>query len=471
MTAVKVVTRVRYTRRPVTQEARIDVPPAALAVCRKLAEAGHQAYVVGGCVRDALMGRAAEDWDVATSADPQVVLKLFPKTIPTGLQHGTVTVMMKGEPIEVTTFRGEGAYTDARRPDSVRFGVTLEEDLSRRDFTMNAIAWDPVAQRIVDPFGGREDLAARLIRAVGDPVQRFREDGLRVMRAVRFAAVLEFAIEPATEAAIPSALESLRKVSAERVQQELMKLLSARKPSVGLDAAQRTGILDVILPELAEGVGVVQNRYHSHDVWRHTMATVDGTPGDPVVRLAALLHDVAKPRTAAPKEDAPGEFSFYRHDSIGAEMSDAIMRRLKFSNKDRERVVNVVANHMFWYSPEWTDATVRRFIRRVGEEALPDLFAVRVGDVVGRGRGEDPETELGELRKRVETVLATDQALSVKDLAINGGDVMAALALPPGRIIGQILEKLLERVIEDPSLNERDKLLAMLPEARQSAGE
>ena len=451
-----------------TPTTRIDVPPAAAAVCRKLTEAGHEAYVVGGCVRDALRGRTPGDWDVATSAPPDAVVKLFPKTIPTGLQHGTVTVMMKGEPIEVTTFRGEGAYTDGRRPDSVTFGVTLDEDLSRRDFTMNAIAWDPVAERVVDPFGGRADLDARLIRAVGDPVLRFREDGLRVMRAIRFAAVLEFDLDPATEAAIPKALDVLAKVSVERVQQELMKLLAARKPSIALDVAQRTGILGVILPELTEGVGVAQNRYHEFDVWRHTMATVDGTPGEPIVRLAALFHDVAKPRTAAPKEDAPGEFSFYRHDSVGAEMSEAIMRRLKFSNRDRERVVNVVANHMFWYSAEWTDATVRRFIKRVGEDALPDLFAVRVGDVIGRGRGEDPEVELGELKRRVDAVISADQALSIKDLAIGGGDVMTALAIPPGRIVGQILERLLERVLEDPALNDRERLLALLPEVAAS---
>jgi tRNA nucleotidyltransferase (CCA-adding enzyme) len=440
----------------------VRVGDAALAVCRRLREAGHAAHVVGGCVRDLLLGRAAKDWDVATSALPGEVQQLFRKTVPTGIQHGTVTVLVGKEHIEVTTYRGEGEYTDARRPDHVEFGVTLEEDLARRDFTVNAIAYDPLDDAIVDPFGGREDLARRVLRAVGDPAARFREDGLRVMRAVRFVATLGMELEPATEAAIPGALGSLARVSGERVRDELLKLLAAPRPSVGLLAMERTGILGTILPELAEAVGVTQNRHHAYDVWRHTVASVDATPGDAIVRLGTLLHDVGKPRTAAPKPDAPEENTFYRHDAVGAEMADAIGRRLKLSNAERARVVALVAHHMFWYSPEWTDATVRRFIRRVGTELLPDLFALREGDVVGRGRGEDPEVELGELRRRVDKVVAEDQALSIADLAVTGEDVMRVLGIPPGRAVGDKLRELLEAVTEDPSLNERETLLALL---------
>ena len=446
-----------------------DVAPTALEVCRRLAAAGHGAQIVGGCVRDLYLGRAAKDWDVATSAHPDEVQRLFKKTIPTGIAHGTVTVLLGGEPIEVTTYRGEGAYSDARRPDHVVFGVTLEEDLARRDFTMNAIAFDPVANQVIDPFGGRDDLVARVIRAVGDPEARFREDGLRVMRALRFAAVLGFAIEPATEAAIASALGSLARVSAERVRDELLKLLGAPKPSVGLEIAERTGVLGVILPELAEGVGVAQNHHHRFDVWRHTLASVDGTPGDAIVRLGTLLHDVAKPRTAAPKPEAPGEFTFYRHDAVGAEMADAIGRRLKLANKEREKIIALVGHHMFWYSPEWSDATVRRFIRRVGADLLPDLFALRAGDVVGRGFGEDPENELGELRRRVDKVVAEDQALSIGDLAIGGQDVMAALGVPPGRAVGDMLRALLEEVLEEPELNTRERLLERLAELAKAS--
>jgi tRNA nucleotidyltransferase (CCA-adding enzyme) len=441
-----------------------QVPAPARRVCERLQQAGHQAVVVGGCVRDMLLGRTPGDWDVATSAHPDEVMRIFRKTIPTGLQHGTVTVMEGGDALEVTTFRGEGAYTDARRPDHVVFGVTLEEDMSRRDFTVNAMAYDPIADTVHDPFGGAADLGARVIRAVGDAEARFREDGLRVMRAVRFAAVLEFAIEEATLAAIPGALGSLQKVAAERVQTELLKLLGARKPSLGLVPMQTTGILDVVLPELTAAVGQAQNRHHAHDVWTHTVAVVDATPGDPVRRLGALLHDVAKPRTAAPKPDAPGEFTFYRHDTLGAEVADAIGRRLKLSNDDRERVVAMVAHHMFWYSPEWSDATVRRFVQRVGVGLLPDLFALREGDVIGRGRGEDPESELGELRGRIDKVLAEKQALSIGDLALRGQDVMEALGVRGGKVIGDTLKALLERVVEDPTLNTREGLLALIPQ-------
>ncbi len=441
-----------------------DVPRAALDVCRRLHAAGHEAYVVGGCVRDVLLGRAADDWDVATSAHPEDVRKVFTKTIPTGIAHGTVTVLSHGEPIEITTFRGEGAYSDARRPDYVVFGVTLVEDLSRRDFTINAMAYDPAADRLVDPFGGEADLRAGILRAVGDPVARFREDGLRILRAARLVAKLELVLDPATEAGMAPALDSLARVSAERVRDELTKLLSARRPSLGLAVLARTRALAIILPELVEGVGVRQNRFHRYDVWDHTMATVDATPGDAIVRLGALLHDVAKPRTAAPRPDSPDENTFYRHDAVGATMAETILRRLRFSNAERERVVGMVAHHMFWYTPSWTDAAVRRFIRKVGKEALADLFALRAGDVIGRGRGEHPDSELAELRARVDKILVEEQALSIGDLAIDGKDVMAALGIPPGRKVGEVLEALLERVIEDPTLNERDRLLELVPE-------
>jgi tRNA nucleotidyltransferase (CCA-adding enzyme) len=450
----------------------VRVAEAARSVCARLHELGHEAYVVGGCVRDALMGREPGDWDVATSARPEAVQKAFRRTVPTGLAHGTITVLVGEQHVEVTTFRGEHGYTDGRRPDQVVFGVTLEEDMSRRDFTVNAMAYDPLAQRLVDPFGGQRDLGARLIRAVGDPVARFREDGLRILRAVRFLATLEFELEPATRAAIPAALDILAKVAVERVAAELAKILGAPRPSRALVPIAETGILKVILPELVPMIGQAQNRHHAHDVWQHTVAVVDATSGDWVRRLGALLHDVAKPHTAAPREDAPGEYTFYRHDSVGADMAAAICRRLKLAGADRDRVVGMVAHHMFWYTPEWTDAAVRRFVQRVGPENLPDLYALREGDVVGRGRGEDPDVELGELRRRSEAILAAGQALSVRDLAIGGSEVMDALGVRGGKIIGDVLKALLERVIEDPAENDRERLLALVPQvaARLTAG-
>jgi tRNA nucleotidyltransferase (CCA-adding enzyme) len=449
---------------------RSQVPPDVLTVCRRLQAAGHEAHLVGGGVRDMLLGRAPADFDVATDAVPEAVLDLFGKTfaVPTGLKHGTVTVLTDTAPprhVEVTTFRGEGEYLDGRRPSSVTYVKSLKEDLARRDFTMNAVAYDPLADTITDPFEGRRDLSQGLIRAVGDPIARFREDGLRPMRAVRQAAQLSFDIDPFTQAAIPPTLDVFRKVSAERIRDELLKMLAAPQPSRGLVLMRDTGLLGEVIPELLEGVGCTQNRFHKHDVFDHTLHVVDETQGDPIRRLGALLHDVGKPRARQPREGAPGEYSFFQHEYVGAAMADEIGRRLKLANADRERVVGIVKNHMFFYSADWTDGTVRRFVRRVGgHEVLDDLFALRAGDVAGRGFGEDPEREIGELRERVGAVAAADAALKIGDLKVNGGDVMRSLGIPPGRLVGEVLEKLLERVIDDPALNEKEKLEALLPE-------
>jgi tRNA nucleotidyltransferase (CCA-adding enzyme) len=446
------------------------IPDDVLAVCRRLRAAGHEAHLVGGGVRDMLLGRTAADFDVATDARPETVIDLFGHSyaIPTGLKHGTVTVLTAATPprhVEITTFRGEGEYLDGRRPSSVTYVKSLAEDLGRRDFTMNAIAYDPVADAVSDPYDGRRDLERRLVRAVGDPVARFREDGLRPMRAVRQASQLGFEVDPPTLAAISETLDVFRKVSAERVRDELLKLLASRQPSRGLELMRTTGLLGEVIPELLEGVGCTQNRFHKHDVYQHTLHVVDETEGDAIRRLGALLHDVGKPRARQPREGAPGEFSFFQHEFVGAEMADDICRRLKLANAERERVVGIVKNHMFFYAPDWTDGTVRRFVRRVGGgDALADLFALRKGDVAGRGFGEDPEAELGELRKRVDSVAAEDAALKVTDLAINGGDVMTILGIPPSREVGMILERLLERVIDDQSLNERARLEALLPD-------
>lgn len=451
-----------------------QIPADVRALARRLHDAGFAAHLVGGGVRDMLLGRPPADFDLASDARPEKVLEIFGRSfaIPTGLQHGTVTVLTSGDPatrrsVEVTTFRGEGAYLDGRRPSSVTYVSTLDEDLSRRDFTMNAIALDPLTGAIADPFGGREDLARKLIRAVGDPLARFREDGLRPMRAVRQAAQLGFDVEPATEGAIEPSLDVFRKVSAERVRDELLKLLASPRPSVGLRLMHRTGLLGEVIPELLEGVGCAQNRYHKHDVFGHTLAVVDTTRGDAVVRLGALLHDVGKPRARQPREGAPGEYSFFNHEYVGKDMADAIGRRLKLSTADRARVVAMVEHHMFFYKPEWTDGTVRRFVKRVGADTLGALFALREGDVLGRGFDEDPERELGELKRRIAEVAASDAALRVTDLAINGQDVMRVLGVPPGREIGVILERLLELVLDDPSLNTRDKLEALLPNVRK----
>lgn len=447
---------------------RSAIPADVLAVCQRLRQAGHQAFIVGGSVRDLLLGRAPGDFDIATSAHPEATLQIFGNryAIPTGLQHGTVTVLAgdatKQRHVEVTTFRGEGAYLDGRRPSTVTFSATLDEDLSRRDFTMNAIAYDPDTQAIVDPWDGQGDIGRKTIRTVGNAVLRFTEDGLRPMRAVRQAAQLGFVLEPATHAAIAETVASFRKVSAERIRDELRKLLLAPVPSHGLELMRQTGLLGEVLPEMLPTIGCIQNRFHKHDVYTHILATVDAAVPDHVIRMAALLHDLGKPKAQAPRENAPGEFTFFRHEQIGSEMAEAIGTRLKLSAEERKTIAALVAGHMFFYTPDWTDGTIRRFVRRVGPEMVPLLFALREADIASRGQGEDREGETRDLKARIAKVAADDAALRVTDLAIDGKDVMRLLGIPPSRRIGQILDDLLERVLDDPGLNQKDTLEALV---------
>ncbi len=447
------------------------IPPDVLSAAELLRSAGGEAFVVGGAVRDLLRGVSPGDFDLATNLHTDRVQKCFPFSAPTGIAHGTVTVWLNskgaGPGLEVTTYRGEGAYSDGRHPDQVFFVKNIEDDLARRDFTINAMALDPVSGRVVDPYGGQKDLAAGVLRAVGDPVARFSEDGLRAMRAVRFAATLSgnrvFAIEPDTFAAIAKTLAVVRKVSAERLRDELLKMLTAAKPSVGFELMRESGLLEVVLPELLEGVGMTQNHHHAFSVYDHTLHCIDAAVGR-TARLGALFHDIGKPRTRAPKENAPGEFTFHNHEVHGAEMTDQVMRRLRFSNEEREKIIGLVRHHMFWYDPEWSPGAVRRFVRRVGESNLEDLYALRRADIAGRGRDEDSDAELAPLQARVEQVLTESRAMKVTDLKISGGDVMRALGIPASRRVGDLLDALLDRVLEHPELNTKENLLALLPE-------
>src|SRR5262245_2557063 len=391
-----------------------QVPEDVLAICRRLREKGKRGWIVGGCVRDLLRGAPAKDWDVATDARPDDVITMFKKVIPTGLQHGTVTVVKRGVHYEVTTLRGDGAYSDGRRPDKVEFVDDITADLARRDFTINAIALDPIDGHIIDPFGGRSDLDARIVRAVGAPEERFAEDGLRVLRAARFAATLECSIDPATERAMGSASAhtTFRRVSAERVRDEWLKSMLARKPSVAFDIMRRTSLLTITCPELVESVGCEQNRWHAYDVWGHAMACVDACKPEPMLRVAALLHDVAKPRTRA-FSDKTQDWTFYEHERVGAEMADPILMRLRFSNEDRERIVALVRHHLICYSDDWTDAAVRRWLRRVSVDLAPDLYEIGFADARGKGRDASADiAALERLRARSEAVLATGAALS-----------------------------------------------------------
>ena len=456
---------------PVLPDARL-VPPAVMGVLKTLRGAGKQAFLAGGAVRDLMrIAQGAplsppQDFDVATDALPEDVQRIFPRTAPTGIAHGTVTVLADEQhKVEVTTFRGEGPYLDGRRPSSVTFLGEIEGDLARRDFTINAMAWDPLANDLRDPFGGTRDLQRKLLRAVGEPLDRFREDGLRTLRAVRFASTLRLALDRRTEQAIPQALDVFAKVAWERVRDELSKLLvRGDPPSRGLRLLRRTGLLARIAPELLEGVGFEQNRFHAYDVFRHTLRAVDFAPPDLVVRLAALLHDVAKPRSAQPPEPK-GEHTFYRHEFLGEPMAREILLRLRLPRDVVERVALLVREHNWYYQPEWSDATVRRTIARIGKEELPALWELRRADLKARGRlVEDGLANQARLEARCEAELRRAAALKVSDLAIGGEDVMATLGIPPGRKVGQVLAALLDRVLDDPDLNSREALLRLMSE-------
>jgi tRNA nucleotidyltransferase (CCA-adding enzyme) len=434
-----------------------EIPASVGAVMARLWDNGHAAYVVGGSVRDSLLGRPATDWDLATDARPDRLLAVFPGAVYEN-QFGTVAVREGNAVHEVTTFRTDHEYADFRRPHRVEFGDDVRLDLARRDFTVNAIAWgreaDAAVSTLVDPFDGAADLERRVLRTVGDPEARFGEDALRMVRAVRLAAVLDFEVEPGTLAAIRKHAGLAAHVSGERVSAELEKLLSAPRPSIGLRLMSDTGLLDVLLPELAAQRGVAQNKIEGEDLFDHTLRSVDAAPADrPVVRLAALLHDLGKPSTV---DDGP----FRGHEIVGAEMAERLLDRLHTPKVVTARVVGLVRNHMFMYEPSWGDAGVRRFIQRVGVDAIGDLFELRRADNAGSGVPVDADA-LDELRSRVDAELAASVVLDRSRLAARGDDLMAELGIPAGPRLGRILDELLERVIADPKLNDRATLLLL----------
>ncbi|MDR1095832.1 MAG: HD domain-containing protein [Spirochaetaceae bacterium] len=445
----------------------MKIPPPVREAAAVFAQNGSEVYLVGGALRDSLRGKAAHDYDLAVSMDAALIQDLFrpvrgAQVIPTGIRHGTVTLRYKGLSLEITTFRTESGYSDGRRPDSVAKAASIEEDLSRRDFTMNAIALElPGGKRIVDPFGGREDIKRRVIRAVGDARARFAEDGLRPLRALRFAAQTGFAVDEAVLKAIPDALDTTAKVSPERVRDEFDKTVMAAAPVPALLYMEETGLLRLILPELAVCRGVEQKGRHAFDVLDHSFYALEYAAAKDYprpVRLAALFHDIGKPPAAA--QDPDGTWTFYLHDQYSAEMTESLMRRLRYPNHLTGQVVRLVKEHMFNYDDSWGDSAVRRFIIRAGEAALNDLFMLRLCDTYAIRRMPPNPANLAALRQRIETVLEKSAALGLKDLAVNGDDLIAA-GIAPGKRLGIILNGLLQAVIEDPALNTREKLLVI----------
>lgn len=459
---------------------QFEIPKEVRDIVSVLTKAGHEAYIVGGCVRDLLMNRIPKDWDIATDAKPEEIQKLFPDSVYEN-EFGTVGVKTDSEDpklavVEITTFRREEKYSDLRHPDKITFTETIEEDLARRDFTVNAMALELQSAKgkgqsvddsrlaisdlqIIDPFHGQEDLKQKLIKAVGDPHKRFNEDALRLMRAVRFSAELGFEIEKETAEAIKQNTELLERIAKERIRDELAKIIMSpqKGPYEGLLKLEELGLLQYIIPELREGIAVTQNKHHIYTVWEHNLLALDYAASKNYsleVRLASLLHDVGKPRT---KEGEGPDATFYNHEIVGAKMTKAILTRLHFSKKTIDYVTHLVRYHLFYYNVgEVTASGVRRFLARVGEENVEDLLKVREADRIGSGVPKAFPYKLRHLKFMIDKVKR--DPISPKMLKVRGDDVMRILNISPGPRIGWILNALLEEVLDDPGRNERKNL-------------
>lgn len=433
---------------------KIALPKKVTLIIENLQMHGYEAYAVGGCVRDSILAKRPEDWDITTSAKPEEIKKLFRRTIDTGIEHGTVTVMMGKDSFEVTTYRIDGSYEDSRHPKEVVFTNRLEEDLRRRDFTINAMAYND-DMRLVDVFGGMKDLNHHLIRCVGNPKERFSEDALRILRAVRFSAQLKFPIEPETAEAIRELAPTLEKISAERIQAELVKLLISPHPEMIRDAYE-LGITKVILPEWDAMEGVEQKTpHHRYDVAQHTVHALKNVKRDKILRLTMLFHDMGKPYMKT--TDEKGRDHFKGHALISEEIARTVMRRLKFDNETIKKVTRLVCYHD--YRIEATPANVRRAMNRIGVDLFPYYLAVRMADVKAQSpykRREKVENIIA-MREMYQEILIKEECVTLRDLAVTGKDLMA-IGMKPGRELGAMLNELLEWVLEDPECNKKDLL-------------
>ena len=424
------------------------IPDIVLDISRRLMKNGYQAFIVGGALRDSLLGSHAQDWDVATDARPEKIHDLFREMTRFDLKHRTVTLVFRRRHYEVTTFRGTGG-----------FGSSIEEDLAHRDLTFNAMAYDITSKRIIDPFGGKGDIVKKVVRAVLNPTERYNEDPLRMMRAIRFSSELGYSIEPETLMAMNPMAQALDMVAKERIRDELLKILTVNKPSVGLNLMRKTGLLKRIVPELLEGYRRRQNNYHKYTIYRHTMETVDSIEVDPFLRLSALFHDIAKPRV---RKKIKGRWRFFGHADASATLTREIMLRLRFSNEQIDRVTHLVYHHMFDYKKELSDKAIRRFIKRIGADNIDNLISLRKADDLAHGHGRAFEKDLELFGERIEAARRQSPPLSISDLAVNAHDVMNVTGLQPGPKVGKILNQLLEVVIERPEHNQKDRLTEIL---------
>nr|WP_155942259.1 CCA tRNA nucleotidyltransferase [Pseudobutyrivibrio ruminis] len=433
----------------------MNLPADVSKIINILESNGHEAYAVGGCVRDCILGKIPHDWDITTSALPEQVKSLFDRTFDTGIEHGTVTVLLHGEGYEVTTYRVDGKYEDGRHPKEVTFTASLEEDLKRRDFTINAMAYSE-NRGLVDLFGGKEDLDAGIIKAVGNPTERFTEDALRMLRALRFSAQLGFEIEPETYNAICKLAPTLDRISAERIQVEMVKLVTSDHPE-RLREVYNTGLSKVFFPELDVMLECEQhNKHHMYTVGEHTIKSMELAPADKVIRLTMMLHDVAKP--ACKTTDENGQDHFKMHPVRGAEMARDILRRLKFDNDTTDKVCNLVKNHDD--RPEINERNVRRMIIRVGQDNFDDLLAVKRADCLAQSmyNREEKLAYIDKLEQVYRQVIAAGDCLRIKDLKVNGKDLID-MGVPQGQRIGEILKAVFDEVVDNPELNDRDYLL------------
>jgi tRNA nucleotidyltransferase/poly(A) polymerase len=449
----------------------MKIPIPLVNICRRLDDAGFEAYLVGGAVRDHIIGRVPKDYDVATNARPEQVVDLFDKVILTGIKFGTVTVHLEGMEVEVTTYRRDGQYSDGRRPDGVVFTDAIEEDLARRDLTINAMALDPVGDNpVLDPFGGCIDAMSWTIRAVGDPKERFDEDGLRPMRAIRFASQLNFGIHEDTFKAICRSYDVFSRVSMERVKDELFKILASHHPEVGIKLLVESGLMNYIAPAFMRTVGCVQNRHHTQDVYGHSLSVMCALDPDPVLRFAGLFHDIGKPDAAVPSKSRPGEFHFYHHEKVGALYVEGITKRLKFSANDVNRVTHLVRYHMRLMDPPKSDAGLRRMIKKLGAENMGDFLHLRAADISDSSNEEAMLAEFQKTLTRTDDMLEQGHPLEMRELAISGDDVMKHLKIGPGPMVGKVLSYLMDQVLDEPVFNTKERLLELVDDFSNNEG-
>lgn len=452
------------------------IPKSVLDIYRNLEEKGFEAYFVGGCVRNMLLKKTVKDWDLTTNATPKDLTKIFKESFYDN-NFGTVGVPIKigdkNSVVEITTFRTEKGYKDKRHPEIVSWGKTIEEDLARRDFTINAMALKlltdsstkPSSFEIIDPFKGEKDLAKKTVRAVGDANSRFKEDALRLLRAVRIATELEFKIEKETFEKIKEDAKLIKHISSERIKSELLRIMGSKNAYDGVMLLKETTLLEYILPELIEGIGVSQvrpGRHHTSDVFTHNVLSLKFCPSDnEIVKFATLIHDIGKPKVAS--KDTEGLVIFHNHEIVGAKIAEQICDRLKFSKKEKEKVVTLIRWHMFSVNENLTDSAVRRFIRRIGVENVKDMMDLRVGDRLGGGTQTAQSWRLKLFKEKVEKQLKP-APFSINDLKINGNDIMKELNIKPGPIVGEILNTIFEEVDEDLSKNNKDFLVKKIKE-------